>query len=590
MANFYIAARSSTFAILGFVLASSGTLATAEMALAQQDPRAEKRNNDGDDPRTSNEQRKGKAKNTEDGKSDEPVRQGADPRGRARTGEQQKQVKDGVESQPGENRRERRDRDRTQNSEPAGDRNGNPKPTSPETSPKSAKDAADQRREQERAQRQRAEDDASTKADAAKADAAKADAAKADAAKADAAKADAAKADAAKADAAKADNAGQGRRVRERDGQREPERTQAPGRERPVDDGSNRITNPVGPPSDVRPADAADVGKDAEQQKQQAREKRNAERASGRPGLESLKNERRERKEEGGRIVIEEPGNRVIVRDTERNRVIIRHDETERLRRSARDVRRERRDDGTSLTIVTRAGGVNIGTVTDENGRLLRRYRKGPNGREITLLDNRRHYRAGGAKRSFFDVSVDLAAVRIAIPRNKYIVEYEGASEDDIYEALNAPPVEKLDRDYSVAEVLDSRPLRERMRSVELNAITFEFGSWTVAESDITTLRQLSRAINRVLKRKPDEMFLIEGYTDAVGSDEDNLSLSDRRAEAVAVILTEEFQVPPENLLTQGYGEQFLKVETDQPEQANRRVVVRPVGRLLARNDNRRGE
>ncbi|MDZ4842237.1 MAG: hypothetical protein SH859_08870 [Hyphomicrobium aestuarii] len=181
------------------------------------------------------------------------------------------------------------------------------------------------------------------------------------------------------------------------------------------------------------------------------------------------------------------------------------------MRRSARDVRRERRDDGTSLTIVTRAGGVNIGTVTDENGRLLRRYRKGPNGREITLLDNRRHYRAGGAKRSFFDVSVDLAAVRIAIPRNKYIVEYEGASEDDIYEALNAPPVEKLDRDYSVAEVLDSRPLRERMRSVELNAITFEFGSWTVAESDITTLRQLSRAINRVLKRKPDEMFLIEG-------------------------------------------------------------------------------
>jgi hypothetical protein len=75
----------------------------------------------------------------------------------------------------------------------------------------------------------------------------------------------------------------------------------------------------------------------------------------------------------------------------------------------------------------------------------------------------------------------------------------------------------------------------------------------------------------------------------AVGSDEDNLSWSDRRAEAVAVILTEEFQVPPENLLTRGYGEQFLRVETDQPEQANRRVVVRPVGRLLAKNDNRRG-
>ena len=53
---------------------------------------------------------------------------------------------------------------------------------------------------------------------------------------------------------------------------------------------------------------------------------------------------------------------------------------------------------------------------------------------------------------------------------------------------------------------------------------------------------------------------MIEGHTDAVGADEDNLSLSDRRAESVAVALTEQFQVPAENLVTQGYGEQYLKV------------------------------
>ena len=63
-------------------------------------------------------------------------------------------------------------------------------------------------------------------------------------------------------------------------------------------------------------------------------------------------------------------------------------------------------------------------------------------------------------------------------------------------------------------------------------------------------------------------MFLIEGHTDAVGADEDNLSLSDRRAESVAVALTEQFQVPPENLVTQGYGEQYLKVQTDGPSEA----------------------
>ena len=66
---------------------------------------------------------------------------------------------------------------------------------------------------------------------------------------------------------------------------------------------------------------------------------------------------------------------------------------------------------------------------------------------------------------------------------------------------------------------------------------------------------------------------MVEGHTDAVGADVDNLSLSDRRAESVAVALTEQFQVPAENLVTQGYGEQYLKVPTDGPEQANRRVA-----------------
>ena len=46
-----------------------------------------------------------------------------------------------------------------------------------------------------------------------------------------------------------------------------------------------------------------------------------------------------------------------------------------------------------------------------------------------------------------------------------------------------------------------------------------------------------------------------------MGNDVDNLSLSDRRAEAVAVALTEQFQVPAENLVTQGYGKQGLVID-----------------------------
>jgi outer membrane protein OmpA-like peptidoglycan-associated protein len=82
-------------------------------------------------------------------------------------------------------------------------------------------------------------------------------------------------------------------------------------------------------------------------------------------------------------------------------------------------------------------------------------------------------------------------------------------------------------------------------------------------------------------------MFLIEGHTDLVGSEEDNLSLSDRRAESVANILTEEFDVPPENLATQGYGEAYPKVDTEAPEAVNRRVAVRRITPLLTREWDR---
>lgn len=76
-------------------------------------------------------------------------------------------------------------------------------------------------------------------------------------------------------------------------------------------------------------------------------------------------------------------------------------------------------------------------------------------------------------------------------------------------------------------------------------------------------------------------MFLIEGHTDAVGNDTDNLSLSDRRAEAAAALLTQQFGVPAENLTSQGYGEQYLKIQTQAPERQNRRVTIRRITPLL---------
>ena len=44
--------------------------------------------------------------------------------------------------------------------------------------------------------------------------------------------------------------------------------------------------------------------------------------------------------------------------------------------------------------------------------------------------------------------------------------------------------------------------------------------------------------------------------------------------------------MPAGNLTTQGYGKQFLKVQTDGPERANRRVAVRRITPLLNGGQN----
>jgi outer membrane protein OmpA-like peptidoglycan-associated protein len=120
------------------------------------------------------------------------------------------------------------------------------------------------------------------------------------------------------------------------------------------------------------------------------------------------------------------------------------------------------------------------------------------------------------------------------------------------------------------------------MRRIDLDTINFDTGSWQVTDDQAPRLEVIAGAINAVIRRNPNETFLVEGHTDAVGADEDNLSLSDRRADAIAVVLTQSFQVPPENLTTQGYGAHELKVPTQGPSRENRRVTIRRITPLLA--------
>jgi len=291
--------------------------------------------------------------------------------------------------------------------------------------------------------------------------------------------------------------------------------------------------------------------------------------------IEDVRQQRREERRGNQTIIVE--GDRTIIR--EGDRTFIRRDESQRFRFNARDVRVDRRGDEVR-TVAIRPDGSQIITITDDDGRLLRRLRRDPRGREVVIIDN--SFRPGpryGAGFAGFVVALPPPVIRI--PRERYIVEADHADEELIYETLIAPPVEHIERRYTLDEIRYSPQLRDRMPRIDIDTVNFDSGSWEVTPDQVDRLAPVADAIRRAIDRNPNEVYLIEGHTDAVGADEDNLSLSDRRAESVAQVLSEQFQIPPENLTTQGYGEQQLKIPTEGPERQNRRVTVRRITPLL---------
>ncbi|MCP3393605.1 OmpA family protein [Bradyrhizobium sp. CCGB12] len=276
---------------------------------------------------------------------------------------------------------------------------------------------------------------------------------------------------------------------------------------------------------------------------------------------------------EGGRTVYTEP-DRIIIRDPG-GQAYVRGNDLYRFRYGARDIRTDTVG-GETRTVVVRPDGSEVITVVGADGSLLRRIRRDPRGRELVIIDN--SYRDPRAVGGFY---VDVPPPVVSIPYDRYIVDAQEASPQVIYDTMRAPPVQRIDRRYSLDEIRYSPNVRMQMPSIDVNTINFETGSWTIPPDQAARLQVIADGINQALQANPQEVFLIEGHTDAVGNDVDNLSLSDRRAQAAAELLTQQFNVPAENLTSQGYGEQYLKEQTTGPSLINRRVTVRRITPLL---------
>jgi outer membrane protein OmpA-like peptidoglycan-associated protein len=154
-------------------------------------------------------------------------------------------------------------------------------------------------------------------------------------------------------------------------------------------------------------------------------------------------------------------------------------------------------------------------------------------------------------------------------------------NENALRAALEAEQYAANGRRFSLRQIRDIRQVRALAPEIELDAVRFQSGSAAILPEQARSLTRIGTTLNRLIQEDPRTVILVEGHTDAVGDRTYNLALSDRRAETVALALTEYFGVPAENMITQGYGESALKVPTLLDEPANRRAVVRNISGLL---------
>ncbi|HHV70233.1 OmpA family protein [Brucella intermedia] len=275
--------------------------------------------------------------------------------------------------------------------------------------------------------------------------------------------------------------------------------------------------------------------------------------------------------------VIEEVDNRVIL--DVGDRIFVRGDDRPRLRRDAEQTYYDELPRGRTRETIVRPGGNQIVTIYDRYGDILQRSRIDRDGNEYLMIYAPEY--DDNPRASIIDVGYELPPMRLTIPVRDYIIDVADDPDRDFYDFLAMPPVERVERVYTIDEVRHSARLRDKVRRIDLDTIHFATGSAEVSMSQAKTLRKVATAMQKVLAKDPGETFFIEGHTDAVGSDRSNLVLSDKRAESVASLLTEVYDIPAENLVTQGYGERFLKIRTQAAEQENRRVTIRRVTPLV---------
>lgn len=181
-----------------------------------------------------------------------------------------------------------------------------------------------------------------------------------------------------------------------------------------------------------------------------------------------------------------------------------------------------------------------------------------------------------GAQVQFFDtqkntliegVSGDDGKLILELPAGLYNIRLKSVGKAKDYSAIEIPKLGPREVYNDVNIVIQY----EEESSFTLTDLHFETGKSTIKPSSFNELDELVKYLNL----KPDLRIEVGGHTDNNGSDESNLVLSQKRAEAVRNYLVKN-GIKMERIVAKGYGEEkpIAENNTDAGRALNRRTEI----------------
>lgn len=111
--------------------------------------------------------------------------------------------------------------------------------------------------------------------------------------------------------------------------------------------------------------------------------------------------------------------------------------------------------------------------------------------------------------------------------------------------------------------------------------INFEHDSTKILPESLPMLDSVGKMLS--LPKVREEVLVIEGHTDASGTERYNDKLSVRRAKAIKSYLMDSYEVDSQRLVTIGHGETVLHDAQAPTNPINRRVEFRSIDSIVVR-------